>query len=120
MSAFIIHPVDLGAIKCRDPRRPLSPSSLTTLSPPTEELGRLRDPRRRLANFLLRAFAESLFLEEEAVRNRAHTKMTSNMIKASLKDMRDKLSKMKHNKEVMAVGMKKLDGEFLNTKTALD
>ena len=58
--------------------------------------------------------------EEEAVRNRAHTKMTSNMIKASLKDMRDKLSKMKHNKEVMAVGMKKLDGDFLNTKTELD
>jgi hypothetical protein len=58
MSALIIHPVDLGAIKCRDPRRPLSPSSLTTLSPPTEELG-MRDPRR-LANFLLRAFAEPI------------------------------------------------------------
>ena len=68
MSALIIHPVDLGAIKCRDPRRPLSPSSLTTLSPPTEELGRLRDPRRRLANFLLERLLAELFLEEEAVR----------------------------------------------------
>jgi len=40
--------------------------------------------------------------------------MTSNAIKNSLKDMRDKLAKMKHNKEVVTIGMQKLDADYLN------
>jgi hypothetical protein len=38
--------------------------------------------------------------------------MTSNMIKNSLKEMREKLEKMKHNKEVVEIGMRKLDKQF--------
>jgi hypothetical protein len=41
--------------------------------------------------------------------------MTSNMIKNSLREMRDKLSKMKHNKEVVTAGMAKLDEQFINS-----
>ena len=52
--------------------------------------------------------------EEEAIRNRAHTQMTSNNIKKSLQEMRDKLTKMKHNKEVVSAGLAKLDAEYLN------
>ena len=40
--------------------------------------------------------------------------MTSNMIKNSLKEMRDKLAKMKHNKEMVNMGMQKLDEEYIN------
>jgi len=43
--------------------------------------------------------------EEEAVRNRAHTQMTSNAIKKSLQEMRDKLDKMKHNKDMVSMGL---------------
>lgn len=52
--------------------------------------------------------------EEEAVRNRAHTQMTSNMIKNSLKEMREKLQTMRHNKEMVALGLKQLDADFIN------
>jgi len=52
--------------------------------------------------------------EEEAVRNRAHTQMTSNAIKNSLQEMRNKLARMKHNKEVVTIGMQKLDQEFIS------
>ena len=54
--------------------------------------------------------------EEEAVRNRAHTQMTSNMIKNSLKEMKEKLAKMKHNKEMVTMGMQKLDDDFINNQ----
>ena len=47
--------------------------------------------------------------EEEVIRNRAETQMTSNMIKNSLAELREKLTKMKHNKEIVTVGMKALD-----------
>jgi len=40
--------------------------------------------------------------------------MTSNNIKKSLQEMRDKLAKMKHNKEVVSAGLAKLDAEYLN------
>lgn len=38
--------------------------------------------------------------------------MTSNMIKNSLAELREKLTKMKHNKEIVTIGMKALDEQW--------
>ena len=43
--------------------------------------------------------------EEEVIRNRAETQMTSNMIKNSLAELREKLTQMKHNKEFVQIGI---------------
>ena len=47
--------------------------------------------------------------EEEVIRNRAETQMTSNMIKNSLAELRQKLSTMKHNKEIVAHGLANIE-----------
>jgi len=47
--------------------------------------------------------------EEEVIRNRAETQMTSNMIKNSLAELRSKLALMKHNKDIVSQGLGKLD-----------
>ena len=47
--------------------------------------------------------------EEESIRNRAETQMTSNMIKNSLAELREKLTMMKHNKDFVQVGIKAID-----------
>ena len=49
--------------------------------------------------------------EEDVIRNRAETQMTSNMIKNSLAELRSKLTQMKVNKDFVRQGMSIIDAK---------
>lgn len=49
--------------------------------------------------------------EEDVIRNRAETQMTSNMIKNSLAELRSKLTQMKVNKDFVRHGISIIDAK---------